>query len=89
MRVRTSNTGSAREQIKKRGDGKGVREKTQGGSVMEQTHGSEGVRRKTECESEVVREQHGGVCEGVRKQTGRECECEGVKEQTGSVSVRV
>ena len=56
---------------------------------MEQTHGSEGVRRKTECESEVVREQHGGVCEGVRKQTGRECECEGVKEQTGSVSVRV
>ena len=51
--------GKRSEQIRK-----GVREKTQGGSVIEQTQGecgSEGVREQTgrECEGEgVVREKH-------------------------------
>ena len=58
---------------------------------MEQTQGEcgrEGVREKTECEGEVVRncecegarkQTEGCECEGVREQTGRNCECEGVR----------
>ena len=65
VRVRGSNTGKGVQGSKsgREYDCKGVREKENTGSVMKQTQGecgSEGVREKTECEGEVVREQHGG-----------------------------